>query len=67
MNDKDKDNKIIYLLLAIVAGLFLLALFTLMQAEALSAKDIRPISTEQVDPPGNDVKIGSNSSKEKAQ
>jgi heme/copper-type cytochrome/quinol oxidase subunit 1 len=56
MNDKDK--KITYLLIAIVAGLFLLALFTLMQAESLSTEDIRPISTEQVDPPGNDVKIG---------
>jgi heme/copper-type cytochrome/quinol oxidase subunit 1 len=67
MNDKDKDNKIIYLLLAIVAGLFLLALFTLMQAEALSAKDIRPVSAEQVDPPGSGVKIGSNSNKENTQ
>lgn len=65
MNDKDKDNKIIYLLLAIVAGLFLLALFTLMQAEALSAKDIRPVPAEQVDPPGSDVKIGA--SKENTQ
>lgn len=54
----DKDNKIIYLLLAIVAGLFLLALFTLMQAEALSAEDIRPVSAEQVDPPGSGVKVG---------
>jgi hypothetical protein len=63
MNDKDK--KITYLLVAIVAGLFLLALFTLMLAESLSTEDIRPISTEQVDPPGNDVKIGS--SKEKAE
>jgi len=65
MNDKDKDNKIIYLLMAIVAGLTLLALFTLMQAEALSAEDIRPVSTEQVDPHGSGVKIGA--SKEKAQ
>jgi hypothetical protein len=56
MNDKDK--KITYLLMAIVAGLTLLALFTLMTAEALSAKDIRPVSAEQVDPPGNGVKIG---------
>lgn len=64
-NDKDNNDDIIYLMLAIVAGLFLLALFTLMQAEALSAKDIRPVSTEQVDPPGSDVKIGA--SKEKAQ
>jgi hypothetical protein len=56
MNDKNK--KITYLLIAIVAGLFLLALLTLLQAESLSAEDIRPISTEQVDPPGNDVKIG---------
>ncbi len=63
MNDKNK--KITYLLIAIVAGLFLLALLTLLQAESLSAKDIRPISTEQVDPPGNDVKIGA--SKKKAQ
>ena len=63
MNKNDK--KIIYLLMVIIAGLFLLALFTLMQAEALSAKDIRPVSTEQVDPPGSDVKIGA--SKEKAQ
>ena len=54
----NKDKKIIYLLIAIVAGLFLLALFTLMLAESLSTEDIRPISTEQVDPPGNDVKIG---------
>jgi heme/copper-type cytochrome/quinol oxidase subunit 1 len=61
----NKDKKITYLLVAIVAGLFLLALFTLMQAESLSTEDIRPISTEQVDPPGNDVKIGA--SKEKAQ
>jgi hypothetical protein len=57
MNDKDK--KITYLLVAIVAGLFLLALFTLQVAEALSAEEIRPVSAEQVDPPGNDVKIGS--------
>jgi heme/copper-type cytochrome/quinol oxidase subunit 1 len=64
MND-NKDKKIIYLLIAIVAGLFLLALFTLMQAEALSAEEIRPVSAEQVDPPGSDVKIGS--SKKKAQ
>ena len=63
MNKNDK--KIIYLLMVIIAGLFLLALFTLMQAEALSAKDIRPVSTEQVDPPGSGVKIGA--SKEKAQ
>ena len=63
MNDKNK--KITYLLIAIVAGLFLLALLTLQVAEALSAEDIRPVSTEQVDPPGNDVKIGA--SKEKAQ
>jgi len=63
MNDKNK--KITYLLIAIVAGLFLLALFTLMQAESLSTEDIRPISTEQVDPPGSGVKIGA--SKEKAQ
>jgi hypothetical protein len=57
MNDKNK--KITYLLLAIVAGLFLLALLTLQVAEALSAEDIRPVSAEQVDPPGSDVKIGS--------
>jgi hypothetical protein len=57
MNDKDK--KITYLLVAIVAGLFLLALLQLLQVEALSAKDIRPVPAEQVDPPGNDVKIGS--------
>jgi hypothetical protein len=63
MNKNDK--KIIYLLMVIIAGLFLLALFTLMQAEALSAEEIRPVSAEQVDPPGSDVKIGS--SKEKAQ
>ena len=63
MNKNDK--KIIYLLMVIIAGLFLLALFTLMQAEALSAEDIRPVLTEQVDPPGSDVKIGA--SKEKAQ
>ena len=63
MNDKDK--KITYLLVAIVAGLFLLALLQLLQVEALSAKDIRPVPVEQVDPPGNDVKIGA--SKEKAQ
>jgi hypothetical protein len=56
MNDKDK--KITYLLVAIVAGLFLLALLQLLQVEALSAKDIRPVPAEQVDPPGNDVKIG---------
>jgi hypothetical protein len=56
MNDKGK--KITYLLMAIVAGLFLLALFTLMTAETLSAKDIRPISAEQVDPPGSGVKVG---------
>jgi len=54
----NKDKKITYLLIAIVAGLFLLALFTLMQAEALSAKDIRPVPAEQVDPPGSGVKIG---------
>ncbi len=63
MNDKNK--KITYLLIAIVAGLFLLAVFTLMTAESLSTEDIRPISTEQVDPPGNDVMIGA--SKKKAQ
>jgi hypothetical protein len=63
MNKNDK--KIIYLLMVIIAGLFLLALFTLMQAEALSTEDIRPVSTEQVDPPGSGVKIGA--SKEKAQ
>ena len=63
MNDKDK--KITYLLVAIAAGLILLALLTLLQTESLSTEDIRPISTEQVDPPGNDVKIGA--SKEKAQ
>ena len=63
MNDKNK--KITYLLIAIVAGLFLLALLTLLQTESISTEDIRPISTEQVDPPGNDVKIGA--SKEKAQ
>jgi hypothetical protein len=56
MNDKDK--KITYLLVAIAAGLILLALLTLLQTESLSTEDIRPISTEQVDPPGNDVKIG---------
>ncbi len=61
----NKDKKITYLLLAIVAGLFLLALLTLQVAEALSAEDIRPVSTEQVDPPGSGVKIGA--SKEKAQ
>ena len=61
----NKDKKLIYLLLAIVAGLFLLALLTLLQAESLSTEDIRPISTEQVDPPGSGVKIGA--SKEKAQ
>ena len=61
----DKNKKITYLLIAIVAGLFLLALFTLMQAESLSTEDIRPISTEQVDPPGSGVKVGA--SKEKAQ
>lgn len=61
----NKDKKIIYLLIAIVAGLFLLALFALMQAESLSTEDIRPISTEQVDPPGSSIKIGA--SKEKAQ
>jgi heme/copper-type cytochrome/quinol oxidase subunit 1 len=58
MNDKDK--KITYSLLAILAGLILLALLTLLQAESLSTEDIRPISTEQVDPPGSGVKIGSN-------
>jgi heme/copper-type cytochrome/quinol oxidase subunit 1 len=63
MNDKNK--KITYLLVAIAAGLILLALLTLLQTESISTEDIRPISTEQVDPPGNDVKIGA--SKEKAQ
>ena len=63
MNDKNK--KITYLLIAIVAGLFLLALLTLLQTESISTEDIRPISTEQVDPPGSGVKIGA--SKEKAQ
>ena len=63
MNDKNK--KITYLLMAIAAGLFLLALLTLQVAETLSAEDIRPVSTEQVDPPGSGVKIGA--SKEKAQ
>jgi hypothetical protein len=61
MNDKNK--KITYLLLAIVAGLFLLALLTLLQAESLSAEDIRPISTEQVDPPGSGVKVGASKKK----
>jgi hypothetical protein len=63
MNDKNK--KITYLLVVIAAGLILLALLTLLQTESISTEDIRPISTEQVDPPGNDVKIGT--SKEKAQ
>ena len=63
MNDKNK--KITYLLVVIAAGLILLALLTLLQTESISTEDIRPISTEQVDPPGNDVKIGA--SKEKAQ
>ena len=58
MNDKDK--KITYLLMVIVAGLILLALLTLLQTESISTEDIRPISTEQVDPPGSGVKIGSN-------
>ncbi len=61
----NKDKKIIYLLMVIVAGLILLALFTLMTAESLSTEDIRPVSAEQVDPPGSGVKIGA--SKEKAQ
>jgi hypothetical protein len=61
MNDKNK--KITYLLVAIAAVLILLALLpaallTLLQTESISTEDIRPISTEQVDPPGNDVKIG---------
>jgi hypothetical protein len=56
MNDKNK--KITYLLVAIAAGLILLALLTLLKTESISTEDIRPISTEQVDPPGNDVKIG---------
>jgi hypothetical protein len=60
MNDKNK--KITYLLMAIAAGLILLAL---LQTESISTEDIRPISTEQVDPPGSGVKIGA--SKEKAQ
>ena len=60
MNDKNK--KITYLLIAIAAGLILLAL---LQTESISTEDIRPISTEQVDPPGSGVKIGA--SKEKAQ
>jgi hypothetical protein len=63
MNDKNK--KITYLLMAIAAGLILLALLTLLQTESISTEDIRPISTEQVDPPGSGVKIGA--SKEKAQ
>jgi heme/copper-type cytochrome/quinol oxidase subunit 1 len=63
MNDKNK--KITYLLVAIAAGLILLALLTLLQTESVSAEDIRPISTEQVDPPGSGVEIGA--SKEKAQ
>lgn len=61
----NKDKKITYLLFAIVAGLFLLALLTLQLAEALSAEDIRPVSSEQIDPPGSGVKIGA--SKEKTQ
>jgi len=61
----NKNKKITYLLMAIAAGLILLALLTLLQTESISTEDIRPISTEQVDPPGNDVKIGA--SKEKAQ
>jgi len=61
----NKNKKITYLLMAIAAGLILLALLTLLQAESLSTEDIRPISTEQVDPPGSGVKIGA--SKEKAQ
>ncbi len=63
MNDKDKN--ITYLIMVIIAGLILLALLTLLQTESLSTEDIRPISTEQVDPPGSGVKIGA--SKEKAQ
>jgi len=63
MNDKNK--KITYLLVVIAAGLILLALLTLLQTESISTEDIRPISTEQVDPPGSGVKVGA--SKEKAQ
>ena len=63
MNDKNK--KITYLLIAIAAGLILLALLTLLQTESVSAEDIRPISTEQVDPPGSGVKVGA--SKENTQ
>jgi heme/copper-type cytochrome/quinol oxidase subunit 1 len=50
MNDKNK--KITYLLMAIAAGLILLAFSALLRIESVSAEDIRPISTEQVDPLG---------------
>jgi hypothetical protein len=63
MNDKNK--KITYLLVAIAAGLILLAFSALLRIESVSAEDIRPISTEQVDPPGSGVKVGA--SKEKVQ
>ena len=56
MNDKDK--KITYLLMAIAAGLILLALLTLLQSESLTKKDIRPISSDTINPPGSSVKIG---------
>jgi heme/copper-type cytochrome/quinol oxidase subunit 1 len=56
MNNKDK--KITYLLMAIAAGLILLALLALLRTESLTTKDIRPISSDTVNPPGSSVKIG---------
>jgi hypothetical protein len=51
--------------MAIAAGLILLALLALLRTESLTTKDIRPISSDTVNPPGSSVKIGA--SKEKTQ
>lgn len=60
MNNKDK--KITYLLIIALALAILLAL---LRIESLTTKDIRPISSDTVNPPGSSVKIGA--SKEKTQ
>ena len=62
---KDENKRIIRLLIVAIVLTALLAFITLLQIRSLSTEDIRPVSTEQVDPPGSGVKIGA--SKDKAQ
>ena len=61
----NKDRKITYLLIIALALAILLALLALLRIESLTTKDIRPISSDTVNPPGSSVKIGA--SKEKTQ